>query len=432
MNTSPKMNHDTSVYMQNNWYSYYAGYADGFIKEAIEEYGKCFKNPILLDPWNGSGTTTLVASMLNLSCYGFDINPAMIVVSKAKLYDVRALNVEYIQKQLLSICPLQLSEQEYSDDPLNTWFSLESLSAIRLVEEKIQNITSVSQKDRKLRRIKDICCIEMLSNEVCCFYLAFFTTLKQFGKVFVGSNPTWIKSKNIEKLTLNISDIVSVYLNNIENMKKEYSTGVNSKNIYLAIGDSKDIPLKNGSIDMVIASPPYCTRIDYAIYTKIELSLLGYSNFEVQNLRRKMIGTPTIRKNTIYDDISQNIPLPEISECCFRTMNSISAHYSKAAKSYYYKTYAQYFSGMYLSMQEIYRVLNYNGIAVIVVQDSWFKDIHVDLPGIVSEFGQSCGFSILSKTDFCVKNNLNYINSKSRKYKSVKQTVESVIILKKR
>ncbi len=431
MKTSPKMNNDATVYMQNNWYSYYAGYADSFIKEAIDEYEKSFDNPTLLDPWNGSGTTTLVASMLNLSCYGFDINPAMIVVSKAKLYDARTLDFEHVQKQFFTISPSQLSEEEYSEDPLNTWFSLEALSAIRQVEEKIQNTTSISQKDRKLRRIKDICNIDAISNKTCFLYLALFTTLKQFAKVFVGSNPTWIKSKNIEKLNVNISNVVSVYLSTIKNMKNEYSVGVNSQNIHLATGDSRNIPLKDSSIDMVITSPPYCTRIDYAIYTKIELSLLGYSNHDIQNLRREMIGTPTIRKNIIYNDDSRNSQLLKISDCCFQVMNNISAHYSKAAKSYYYKTYAQYFSAMYLSMQEIFRVLSNNGIAVIVVQDSWFKDIYIDVPCIISEFGKSCGFSLLNRIDHFVKNNINYINSKSRKYKNVKQTVESVIVLKK-
>ena len=428
---SPKQNNDNPVYPQNSWYFYYAGYADGFIKNSIEKYGKKYSNPVIVDPWNGSGTTTVVASMMDLVCYGFDINPAMIIIAKAKLFNVQTLDIKKIKIELYSIIPVLLSNEEYLEDPLNNWFTVESLSIIRLIEESIQNITGLKQRDRELLRIKELSNIEALSNESCFYYLVFFTTLKQFTKVFVGSNPTWIKSKNIEKLSIDILEIILSYLNTIENMRNGYSEGVTSKKIYLSIGDSKSIPLENEIADMVITSPPYCTRIDYAVYTKIELSLLGYTNIDIQNLRREMIGTPTIKKGVDYSKAPQHMQFETVSKGCFTVMDKISTHYSKAARSYYYKTYIQYFVGMYESMKEIYRILNKNGVAIIVVQDSWFKDIYVDVPGIIIEFAQCCGFSVMEKNDYEVRNNMNYINSKSRKYKNLKTNVESVIILGK-
>ncbi|MBU7008721.1 site-specific DNA-methyltransferase [Phosphitispora fastidiosa] len=431
MEISPKLNNDNPVYPQNSWYFYYAGYADGFIKHAIEKYGNTFKSPVIVDPWNGSGTTTLVASMMHLTCYGFDINPAMILIAKAKLYNAKMLDIEEMKIQLSLIIPTQLSNEEYSEDPLNNWFTLESLSIIRNIEEVIQNITGFKQNDRKLIRIKGLCNIETLSYEMSFYYLALFTTIKQFTKVFVGSNPTWIKSKNIEKLNIDSSELVKLYLSNIESMKTDCSEGVDLQKIYLSIGDSKSIPLKNETADMVITSPPYCTRIDYAVYTKIELSLLGYNSSDIQNLRREMIGTPTIRKGIDYSKPPQHIQFLEVSNSCLNTMEQILTHQSKAAKSYYYKTFIQYFIGMYESVKEIYRILNKNGIAIIVVQDSWFKDVYVDVPGIVIEFAQSCGFSIIEKNDYEVRNNMNYINTKSRGYKKSKRSVESVITFRK-
>jgi len=431
MEISPKLNHDNPVYPQNSWYFYYAGYADGFIKHSIEKYRNNYNNPIIVDPWNGSGTTTVVASMMGLISYGFDLNPAMLLISKAKLYNAQEFDSTKLTAQLQKNRQLQLSNDEYLEDPLNIWFTKESVAIIRSLEEVIQIITGVKQDNSKSLRIKNQCSIEALSIEASFFYLALFRSIKQYTSAFVGSNPTWIKSKNIEKLNINSSDLKKLYLCNIEEMINGCTEHIYADNVHLSIGNSKNIPLKDYSADIVITSPPYCTRIDYAVYTKIELSLLGYNNTDIQNLRREMIGTPTIRKGLDYLKISQHFQFENVSDYCLKTMEKISTHQSKAAKSYYYKTYIQYFAGMYESMKEIYRVLNTNGIAIIVVQDSWFKDVYIDVPEILIDFAKKCGFSLLEKNDFEVKNSMNYINTKSRKYQKTKKAVESVVIIKK-
>jgi hypothetical protein len=38
--------------------------------------------------------------------------------------------------------------------------------------------------------------------------------------------------------------------------------------VRVGLGDSRCIPLKDGAIDAVIGSPPYCTQIDYGVATR--------------------------------------------------------------------------------------------------------------------------------------------------------------------
>ena len=71
----------------------------------------------------------------------------------------------------------------------------------------------------------------------------------------------------------------------------------------IALGSSAHLPLDTSSIDAVITSPPYCTRIDYVIATLPELAILGLRPDELKGLRDKMIGTPTI-------PLEQRDPLP--------------------------------------------------------------------------------------------------------------------------
>src|SRR5690625_690814 len=62
--------------------------------------------------------------------------------------------------------------------------------------------------------------------------------------------------------------------------------------VQLGIASSHNLPLQSQSIDSVITSPPYCTRIDYPIMTRLELALLHIVDEEFEQLRRQMIGAP--------------------------------------------------------------------------------------------------------------------------------------------
>jgi hypothetical protein len=43
-----------------NWYRYYAGYSERFVEDALD-VTISDASDVVLDPWNGSGTTTKVA-----------------------------------------------------------------------------------------------------------------------------------------------------------------------------------------------------------------------------------------------------------------------------------------------------------------------------------------------------------------------------------
>src|SRR5688572_11869946 len=70
------------------WYPYYAGFSYDFAYTLIES-AVLPTEALVLDDWNGSGTTTAAAAALNLHSYGFDLNPVMVVVAKARLLSTR-------------------------------------------------------------------------------------------------------------------------------------------------------------------------------------------------------------------------------------------------------------------------------------------------------------------------------------------------------
>lgn len=66
-------------------------------------------------------------------------------------------------------------------------------------------------------------------------------------------------------------------------------------------------------------------------------------------------------------------------------------------------------------MKEIARVLKYKGKCYLVVQDSYYKDIHCDLAKIIVDMCTSLGLKHISTNTFYSKNNMANINPKGKK-----------------
>ena len=56
-------------------------------------------------------------------------------------------------------------------------------------------------------------------------------------------------------------------------------------------GDARSLPLGNGSVDLVLTSPPYLNAIDYLRCSKFSLVWMGYTLEEIRRIRSASIGT---------------------------------------------------------------------------------------------------------------------------------------------
>jgi len=193
--------------------------------------------------------------------------------------------------------------------------------------------------------------------------------------------------------------------------------------LYLA--DTTSTSIAKGSIDMVLTSPPYCTRIDYSAATRIELSVMHpLVNMDIEDLRRKMIGSTKVPTHEVVMD-------PAWGEKCNRFLTLLKAHPSKASSGYYYKTHLDYFDKMARSLDNIAGGLKPSGAAILVVQDSYYKDLHNDLPSITTEMAAAAGLRLKRRLDFELKRSMAGINSRSRNYKRAAGAVEAVLCFEK-
>ncbi|SKC34429.1 DNA methylase [Photobacterium piscicola] len=408
---NPKRSAET-VTDQTHWYNYYAGYSRSFTKSALH-YCKLPKKSIILDPWNGAGTTTSTCANEGYSSIGIDLNPVMVLIAKSQQTTVTDLHLE---KSKLLTSRFKVNVDDI--DSLLNWFDKESVENIRKIEKFILKGNEFNSIYEKTNSLSNIQCLQ---------YVALFNIVRILLKSFIPSNPTWIKKAKIneEKISIEWFEIRKNFLNEVRKLECNIKIK-NKKEPLIKTSDSTNLPIEDNSIDLVISSPPYCTRIDYAVATLPELSILAVKGEnEISNIRRSLMGATTVPKTLPKNENLGNV--------CMDFLNKVNKHESLASSGYYYKNFYQYFYNLRLSINEISRVLKKNSKCFLVVQDSFYKDIHCDLEKIIIDMFIANGLHHVNTYKFKSKNNMANINPKGKKYRKTTKAVESVIeIIKKR
>jgi 23S rRNA G2445 N2-methylase RlmL len=188
----------------------------------------------------------------------------------------------------------------------------------------------------------------------------------------------------------------------------------------IELANSTKLPDPAGSVDVVLCSPPYGTRIDYAMATRPELAVLGFHTEAIDQLRRQMLGTSTV-------EATINEARSEWGAPCTRYLAAVRSHPSKASASYYWKNQLQYFDGLYRSLQELRRVLRTAGHCFIVVQDSYYKELHLDLANIVKGMTRPFEWQLLNRFNYTSRRHMGRVHVGARKYQRPSTATESVL-----
>jgi hypothetical protein len=408
-----------------SWYEYYAGFSTHFVQDALH-YAELESQARILDPWNGSGTTTEIASSCGFEALGFDLNPAMVIVAKARLLDptVRA-SLSSLLEDLLT--KAARTDHDQAEDPLAMWFAPGSAAALRRFERAIQTLL-IDPRDH--RTLFDHPTLRHVSSLAAFFYVAAFRVLRELLTPFRSANPTWIKqpASAADRITLREVRLHGLLRGQVATMATDLTTPIPNA-IQLCAGlidraGSASLPIDDSSVDAVISSPPYCTRIDYVKKTSPELAFLGANPVALKRLRYQMIGTPTIHKETPQQE-------PAWGKACLDAVDAVFNHKSYASKSYYWKTYVQYFSGLHQSLREIDRTLKHPGQCILVVQDSYYKDVRIDLATIIGEMAKGLGWAMTARADFPTAKTIVGLNTHAIENGNPKHATETVLGFRK-
>jgi len=400
------------------------------VESALAFFGAT-EDSLVLDPWGGSGTTGVVASRAGIPTLCLDINPAMatFAASKSPLVLIHETEILEFFEDLVKgvISPKHVDFRD--SDPLAEVFVPETVQTIHGL---IEAISVPAHMESHLEEVPLVVAASVqnpahLINPVYGFIMAvLFVTLRELSGAASATNPTWVKSGSI-KVSIDPSELFRDLSRTAQNMLadlRDFFRRHDSPATDLALAaDARQMPLRDQSVDYVITSPPYLTRIDYAVSTHPELSLFGNEDL-LTYLRHNTMGAPVITK----DPKQQR---QEWGAICNRILDSVASHPTKAARSYYWKNIIQYFVDMDAALDEIKRVLRPGGEALVVVQSSYFKDIEIPLGDIYVEMGELKGLDAAIAFREEVRGHMAHVNTKSSLYVKNKVYFEDFVHFRK-
>lgn len=405
----------------DGFFPYYAGYPERFVSHALKSLDLC-AGAVILDPWNGSGTTPYAAARLGLNAIGLDINPVMAIVAKARMLpSSESSSLVPLGRQVVEGC--RGAAPARASDPLCVWFGHRTAGHLRAIESEIRQLL-VGKQLGAPHEIGTVSCIASA------LYVALFSVARQLTRCFRSSNPTWLRSPRAgeRRISASMETVAETFEQRLLMMASALlkdGARRGEPRIEIGVGDSTCLPNQDASIDAVLTSPPYCTRIDYATTTRLELAVLnGLLPLCHVDLGRRMLGSVRVprREVRIRD---------EWGHTCRSFIENVSGHSSKASSGYYLKTHLDYFDKLDRSIGEISRVLKRRASAVLVVQDSFYKDIHNDVPQIVTEISQSHGLKLTQRKDFALRRSMAAINRRVRAYREHATAIEAVLCFQK-
>ena len=379
----------------------------------------------IIDPWSGSGTTSAVCARRGIGSVGIDINPALTVIAKARLTPPTTRDsLRSIGHHIITAARSASVQDVARSDLLRVWFRPSAVRQVRAVQESIHRILVADTPPHHSEQMS--ACVDRLPVLACFFYTALFATVRQLLDRFRGTNPTWILeprstrhriSPPWKSIMRGFEERVAFLIERIRVPGHERTTSLPR----IVSGSATEIPFDDDSFDGVLTSPPYATRIDYVRSTLPELAILGADQRAIDALRKMSTGSPVVRGSS-----AQHGPIT--SEYARSILADIHAHPSKGSSGYYWPWLNKYFENLQSGLHEAARVTSEEGNICVVVQDSHYKELHVDLQTIVTETMVSAGCQVLDRHDYRTRSLRSHMNPGARRHLPRRRNVESLLV----
>ena len=136
---------------------------------------------------------------------------------------------------------------------------------------------------------------------------------------------------------------------------------------------ARKLALRDGSVDLIVTSPPYANAIDYMRANKFSLAWLGTSVSDLGRLRSRYIGSECTGDTAME-------PLPGLTEDVLGRLQALDRRKEAVLRKYYLE--------MRDAIREMYRVLCPGRYAVIVAGTSTMRGLDVKTPYCLADIAQ--------------------------------------------
>ena len=287
-------------------------YKEGFSADLVERLLKDFKikqGDTILDPFVGSGTTSLVCKMQGINSIGFDILPMSKIAIKAK-QSVFDFDLSEIKRMISEIENLSISENYNKRTP---YITITDGAYPDNTEKEIAFFTEWNDNNAYSEAAKNLVTLCILNSLEKVSYTAkdgqFLRWDYRSKKMLEsaeyrnqnGKTPLVIRldKGNLPTLKQSLLDeLNSVYIDICAIQKSTIHDKTTLK--FIEGNALYELPkLESKILDGVITSPPYCNRYDYTRTYALELAYLGITDEKIKKLRQELLSCTVENKPKI-------------------------------------------------------------------------------------------------------------------------------------
>lgn len=165
-------------------------------------------------------------------------------------------------------------------------------------------------------------------------------------------------------------------------------------------GDARKLEIDDGSMDLVLTSPPYLNAIDYMRCSKFSLVWMGHNISQLRQIRGESIGAEVSSEQALQT----------------RWVQSLIEHLAlrPALTDHHRAILARYVWDMGGALAEVSRVLRTGGRAVYVVGDSTVRGTFISNSSIVQAVAQEHGLTLQSQHSRDLPANRRYLPPPNR------------------
>jgi DNA modification methylase len=355
---------------------------------ALEALGESESSLRVLDPMTGSGTALAVAHAKGHRAFGMDLDPLAVLLAGVWTRTVDAMRVTNKAAEVLDRAKAKLgslpSGQAYpagSDDEtrkfIRFWFD----------DYARRQLASLSTA---IFRIQD----ESTRDALWCGFSRLIITKSAGASLAMDLSHSRPHRQFTHAPVKPFNRFISA-VNTVVSNCPQLGSGVVGPAAIVKRGDARKLETKDGSIDLVLTSPPYLNAIDYMRCSKFSLVWMGYSISQLRQIRGESVGAEASSK--------ESLEAPWVK--------SLIKHLGlkPTLSSHDHALLARYVWDMGHALAEVSRVLRRGGRAVYVVGDSTSRGTFIPNSSIITAVAQEHGLSLVSRQSRALPANRRYL-----------------------
>ena len=348
-------------YLTHGYHRYPAKFIPQIVSRLAEKYTK--EGDLVVDPFGGCGTTLVESKVMGRSSVGVDINPVANLITKVKITPIGLLTLEeaFVElKNRFSFYSPATQTNVPEHERINYWFKPEEKNKLAFIFTEISKV-----KDEDIRDF---------------FYCGFSNILKNCSIWLQKSNkPTRdLKKTPSEPFRTFSRQIKKMLKGNAEFFTLLEKRGFLETSCAMYCADARDIPVEEGSVSLIVTSPPYVTSYEYADLHQLTALWFEYTE-NLSDFRRRFIGSAYHNNKEFHlnSSIAENIKRQLLDKS------------EKTAKGV-----AAYFGEMSQAFGEMKRILKRGSRTCIVIGNTSLKGVKILNAEVFVEQLQNLGFGV--------------------------------------